>query len=245
LCPTFFEQEDLLKFKNISFEDGFYEVLIETVRIEHPDLLKRYPSLGDRDKVKKMVLSFLTDTEKKHRKNMAIVLLMERLFPTICEFVQSNLVYRNFKSPMPYLLQRSESFLVLDLVAKELINSFPNSKFITIHDCFLMENGLNDNDKVVEKIKQVLFDFTGVIPGVTVKTLCPITDAENIVDKTFLKLKSRSFIKEKINTPDEKRLFSSAIIFQVERGICHLYYGEERTKALDEFKSFIDKRYGA
>lgn len=244
LCPTFFERKDVQLFKQLSFEDGFYEQLIEIARLDHSDLILKYPKLGDRDSVKKMVLSFLTDTEKKHRKNMVIIKLMERIFPSICEFVSTNLVFRNFKSPMPYLLQRAESFLVLDLVAKELIKNFPDSKLITIHDCFLMEDIGFDRDKVVRNIKQTLFEFTGITPGVSVKTPTPILEVDDIVDKTVKKLINKSFIKEDLSTPIEKRLFSPAIINQVRAGIILMFSGVDRAEKLEEFKLFVDKRHG-
>ena len=244
LCPTFFEREDVVLFRQLSFESGFYEQLIEITRLNHSDLLMKHPKLGDRDSVKNMVLSFLTDIEKKHRKNMVIVKLMERVFPSISEFVSSNLVYRNFKSPMPYLLQRAESFLILDIVAKELINTFPGSKLITIHDCFLMEDIGLDRNEVVTKIKQTLFEFTGITPGVTVKTSNPMLEVDDIVDKTVKKQISKSFVQEDLSTPIEKRLFSPVIINQVVSGIILMYDGIERTKKLEEFKLFVDKRHG-
>jgi hypothetical protein len=169
---------------------------------------------------------------------------MERVFPSISEFVSSNLVYRNFKSPMPYLLQRAESFLILDIVAKELINTFPGSKLITIHDCFLMEDIGLDRNEVVTKIKQTLFEFTGITPGVTVKTSNPMLEVDDIVDKTVKKQISKSFVKEDLSTPIEKRLFSPVIINQVESGIILMYDGVERSKKLEEFKLFVDKRHG-
>lgn len=243
LCPTFFDRPDVTLFKKVSFEEGFYEQLIELVRNEHPGLLKKHPKLGNRDSVKTMVLSFLMDTEKRHRKHMAIVELMERVFPSICEYVSSNLVYRNFRSPMPYLLQRAESFLVLDLVAKELIKSFPNSTLLTIHDCFLMEDAALDRQAVIQKIKQVLFDFTGITPGIAIKTSNPMLELVDSVDKVVKKLERRSRVKEHVNDSEEKRLFSPAMINLVEKGICFHYYGEERVKALEEFKVFINNRY--
>jgi hypothetical protein len=227
----------------LSYEKGFYEVLIQIAENDHKDLLVQYPSLKNRNSVKNMVLSFLTDTEKKHRKHMAIVKLLDRVFPSVCEFVASNLVFRNIKSPMPYLLQRAESFLVLDIVAKELIKAYPNSKVLTIHDCFLMEDaGLNRNE-VINKIKQVLTDFTGITPGVAVKTSNPLLDIDQIVDDTVKKLMSKSMIKEKIDTPEEKRLFSPLRSNQVEAGICSQFSGKRRISALKEFKEYVSKLY--
>jgi hypothetical protein len=243
LLPTYFEKADLRYFKQLSFETGFYEVLIEIAAQHHKDLLSKYPSLRNRNSVKNMVLSFLTDTEKKHRKHMAIVKLLNRVFPSVCEFVASNLVFRNIKSPMPYLLQRAESFLVLDIVAKELIKAYPNSKVLTIHDCFLMEDaGLNRNE-VINKIKQVLTDFTGITPGVAVKTSNPLLEVDQIVDDTFKKLMGKSMIKEKIDTPEEKRLFSPLRSNQVEAGICSQFSGKCRISALKEFKEYVSKLY--
>ncbi len=243
LLPTYFEKDDLMHFKQLSFEAGFYEVLIEIAAQHHKDLLLKYPSLENRNSVKNMVLSFLTDTEKKHRKHMAIVKLLDRVFPSVCEFVASNLVFRNIKSPMPYLLQRAESFLVLDIVAKELIKAYPNSKVLTIHDCFLMEDaGLNRNE-VINKIKQVLTDFTGITPGVAVKTSNPLLEVDQIVDDTFKKLMGKSMIKEKIDTPEEKRLFSPLRSNQVEAGICSQFSGKRREAALKEFKEYVSKLY--
>jgi hypothetical protein len=243
LLPTYFEREDLKLFKLLSYEKGFYEVLIQIAENDHKDLLVQYPSLKNRNSVKNMVLSFLTDTEKKHRKHMAIVKLLDRVFPSVCEFVASNLVFRNIKSPMPYLLQRAESFLVLDIVAKELIKAYPNSKVLTIHDCFLMEDaGLNRNE-VINKIKQVLTDFTGITPGVAVKTSNPLLDIDQIVDDTVKKLMSKSMIKEKIDTPEEKRLFSPLRSNQVEAGICSQFSGKRRISALKEFKEYVSKLY--
>jgi hypothetical protein len=243
LCPTFFEQEDLVEFKQISFEDGFYESLIQIAKDHHSDLLVKYPSLGKRSSVKKMVLSFLTDTEKKHREHMAVVKLMKRIFPSICEFVSANLVYRNLKSPMAYLLQRAESFLVLDIVAKKLIDILPNSKVLTIHDCFLLENDNLNTEEIVFNIKKILSDFTGITPGVSVKYSDPMFDIDNIVEEAVKNIISKSNIKEQINTEEEKRLFSPTIIKHVKRGISSFFSGDERYAALEDFNTFIVKKY--
>lgn len=243
LCPTFFEQEDLVEFKQISFEDGFYESLIQITKDHHPNLLVKYPSLGKRSSVKQMALSFLTDTEKKHREHMAVVKLMKRVFPSICEFVSSNLVYRNLKSPMAYLLQRAESFLVLDIVAKELIDILPNIKVLTIHDCFLLEDANLNTEEIIFNIKRILSDFTGITPGVSVKYSDPMLDIDNIVKEAVNNIISKSNIKEQINTDEEKRLFSPTIINYVKRGISSFFSGDGRYDALEDFNTFIIKNY--
>ena len=243
LCPTFFEEDDLVKFKQLSFEDGFYESLIQIAKDNYPDLLIKYPSLGKRSSVKKMVLSFLTDTEKKHREHMAIVKLMKRVFPSICEFVASNLVYRNLKSPMAYLLQRAESFLVLDIVARELIEILPNIKVLTIHDCFLLEDANLNTEEIVNKIKKILSDFTGIVPGVAVKYSDPMLEIDIIVEEAVRKIIAKSKTKEQLNTEEEKRLFSPTIINHVKRGISSFFSGDERYAALEDFNTFIIKKY--
>jgi hypothetical protein len=102
--------------------------------------------------------------------------------------------------------------------------------------------GLNRNE-VINKIKQVLTDFTGITPGVAVKTSNPLLEVDQIVDDTFKKLMGKSMIKEKIDTPEEKRLFSPLRSNQVEAGICSQFSGKRREAALKEFKEYVSKLY--
>jgi hypothetical protein len=69
-------------------------------------------------------------------------------------------------------------------------------------------------------------------------------EVDDIVDKTVKKQISKSFVKEDLSTPIEKRLFSPVIINQVVSGIILMYDDAERSKKLEEFKLFVDKRHG-
>jgi len=244
MCPTFYERDDVLLFRKIPFEEGFYEHLIAMAKENHEDLIKRFPTLIKRDSVKKMVLSYLTDTEKKHRRNMTIVKLMGKIYPSICEFIDSLLVFKHIDSAMAYLLQRTEAFLVLEILAKKLMKELDLVKIFTIHDCLLIEDKDLNKSEIISKIQKILVEYTGITPGVSIKKINPISDVVDIVGNTVNKLKVKSQISEKIGTQQEKRIFSQYEVHYVKVGINMIFGVDKQQDEARKFENFIESIYG-
>ncbi|MBX9779859.1 MAG: hypothetical protein K2X26_05905 [Chitinophagaceae bacterium] len=244
MCPTFYERDDVILFRKIPFEEGFYEHLIAMAKENHEDLIKRFPTLIKRDSVKKMVLSYLTDTEKKHRRNMTIVKLMGKIYPSICEFIDSLLVFKHIDSAMAYLLQRTEAFLVLEILAKKLMKELDLVKIFTIHDCLLIEDNDLNKSEIISKIQKILVEYTGIKPGVSIKKMNPISDVFTIVGNTVNKLKVKSQISEKIGTQQEKRIFSQYEVHYVKVGINMIFGVDKQQEEARKFENFIESLYG-
>ena len=73
---------------------------------------------------------------------------------------------------LPIILQRIESFLIIDLVCKAISESHPEILLITLHDSILTTKG---NESIVEEIMtREIYNWIGYKPTVEAKDLIPL-----------------------------------------------------------------------
>jgi hypothetical protein len=73
---------------------------------------------------------------------------------------------------LPIMLQRLESFLVLDVVCKEISRLKPHIPLLTIHDNIITTKG---NEALVKEVmQQLILKWTGYLPKVETKDLVPL-----------------------------------------------------------------------
>jgi hypothetical protein len=174
----------------------------------------------------------LDESYGSSQKEMGINLLIEEIG-----------FYNKIRSAFSLLLQRSESHLVLDIVAKKLIEEYPSNKIFSIHDSFLFEDNGVDIKIVVEKIKQYLKDYTGIIPGIKIKNSNPFESIDEIIEEDIMDVKKKASEKEKNKLDEKDRIFNTQRIRLVNLGINELVrtYGSE--DELEEFEGFINDLY--
>lgn len=130
------------------------------------------------------------------------------------------------KSKFSLLLQRAESYLVLDVVCREFIQRYPSVPVFTIHDAVLTyEEYLPDLQKrLLERFQEI----TGVKVGIKNKSEKPNPEpTQKDIDKAWSKI-SRITTREKF-----KKKFNGVFVSNIERGSAFLKNHPLDRKGLD------------
>lgn len=238
MSDRFFESDDIDLYKSIDFEADFYGFISDIFNKINPDL----PQLN-RNKVKSIIRLWMNHTDPHKRKNVADLKVLKKIFPNIDLLIEEIGFFDTMKSAFSLLLQRSESHLVLDIVGEKLVEEYPSIRIFTIHDSFFIEDSNIDKNEIIEKIKRILNDYVGIIPGVKLKESCPFDSLENIIDEDVIELKSKAKKNESKIFNINERVFSPSTIRLVQMGNYELFskYGEDNIQ--EEFETFISDLY--
>jgi hypothetical protein len=160
LFPRFLEgkEKGIEQYRNISFEDDFYSIVLRNE-------LGRDPTTIERNSLKHKTMQFLFYNNPKAKQKSELKYLVKQ-FPQINDFISSCLDKIGEKR-FSYLLQRAESFLVLDTVCVEFNNKYKSAPFFTIHDAVLT------TEEHYEELHRIMFEqlklMTGINPGLKIE----------------------------------------------------------------------------
>jgi hypothetical protein len=160
LFPRFLEgkEKGIEQYRNISFEDDFYSIVLRNE-------LGRDPTTIERNSLKNKTMQFLFYNNSKAKQKSELKYLVKQ-FPQINDFISSCLDKIGEKR-FSYLLQRAESFLVLDTVCVEFNNKYKSAPFFTIHDAVLT------TEEHYEELYRIMFEqlklMTGINPGLKIE----------------------------------------------------------------------------
>ena len=121
----------------------------------------------DRDKLKGTMMFVLFDDNQNHRNNNHHIQIFQTVYPGVDRWI--NQVHKLIgKERFSYLLQRAESYLLLNVICREFNEQNPTAPLITIHD------GVFTTSKHVQKLKGLVLkrlnELTGVLAGCKVKS---------------------------------------------------------------------------
>jgi hypothetical protein len=121
----------------------------------------------DREKLKNTMMFVLFDDNQKHRNNNQQIQIFQTVFPGVEKWI--NQIHKLIgKQRFSYLLQRTESYLLLGVICKEFNTMYPNAPLLTIHD------GVFTTEEHVKKLNlfvlKRLNELTGVLAGCKIKT---------------------------------------------------------------------------
>jgi hypothetical protein len=238
MSDRFFENDDINQYKSIDFETDFYGFIADIFNKINPDL----PKLS-RNKVKSIIRLWMNHNDPHKRNRVASLKVLKRIFPSIDLLIEEIGFFNTMKSAFSLLLQRSESYLVLDVVAKKLVEDYPSTRLFTIHDSFLIEDSDIDRNEIISKIKSILTEYVGIIPGIKLKESSPFDSLENLIDEDIAEIRAKASRKESKKISVNERVFSPRIIKYVEMGNIELWskYGEDNLQ--EEFGTFILNLY--
>lgn len=122
---------------------------------------------NDRDKLKGTMMFVLFDDNQNHRNNNHHIQIFQTVYPGVDRWI--NQVHKLIgKERFSYLLQRAESYLLLNVICREFNEQNPTAPILTIHD------GVFTTSKHVQKLKGLVLkrlnELTGVLPGCKVKS---------------------------------------------------------------------------
>lgn len=238
MSDRFFENDDIELYKSIDFENDFYGFIADALIDINPEL----PPLN-RSKVKSIIRLWMNHTDPHKRKRVANLKVLKKIFPTIDLLIEEMGFFDTMKSAFSLLLQRSESHLVLDVVGKKLIDEYPSIRIFTIHDSYYIEDNKIDRNEIIKKIKLILNDYVGIIPGVKIKESSPFDSLDDIIDEDVIEIRAKAKKNESKIVNINERLFSPRTIKWVEMGNYELFskYGEDSIQ--EEFETFISDLY--
>lgn len=243
LSVSYFDKDDLKTFRSLPFEAGFYELVDGLLKESENLKIQALSKMLDRNKIKARMMYFLSDPDLKRRERNSIVKAMKVLFPSVNEFIESIIYFKNLPSASPFLLQRCEAHLVLDIVGNVLVNKYPNSRIFTIHDCFLIEDSNVNSIEIIDTIKETLLKYTGIKPGVAIKRSTPFSSISKKIEEDYADCRINAHKKEDFNLKPEDRVFNESTINRVLTGIQAIHKANEYFVEVDAFRSYLNSTY--
>jgi hypothetical protein len=184
LFPRFLKgkEKGIKQYRNISFEDDFYSIVLKNE-------LGREPTTIERNRLKHKTMQFLFYNNPKAKEKAELSYLVNQ-FPQINDFICSCLD-RIGEKRFAYLLQRAESFLVLDNVCVEFHNKYNSAPFFTIHDAVLTTE--EHYEELYQIMNEQLRLMTGINPGIKIeKHSLEVIPSNNIIEIVTEKIIKRS-----------------------------------------------------
>ena len=125
------EQKSIEKYQSIPFDKDFYSCLINNYWIEDSSK-NNEPSL-QREKLKDNIMFVLFDRNLGNRNNNPYIKMFHNAFPGVDKWICTMLKTIG-GTKFSYLLQKTESYLILDVICRDFHEKFPSAPIYTIHD---------------------------------------------------------------------------------------------------------------
>jgi hypothetical protein len=211
--------ESIVEFSQYDFTSDFYEHLLNKGLSSHPEFIHSSKVFEKgREYIKKYFIRNLFNKNENERGRNLVGELIKRTYPGLLTY-SDDVNYYYPTNNLPLLLQRIESYLVLNRVCKYIHLNHPTVPFFTIHDCIITTHS---NIKLVKDVSyELISKITGKSVGLTPKYFDPSTEPnDTIINKTWNKVR--------ITKPDdyaEKRV--NFTYPNIVKGIDILFDGKE------------------
>ncbi len=181
---------DIEIFKQSPFQQDFYSYVLRNE-------LGREPTEEEREVLKEKTMQFLFFNNSAAR-NKGNLVYFKRQFPGIGRIITQFLNIIG-STRFSYLLQRTESYLVLENVCKEFHNRYPEAPIFTIHDSVLTTAEYSDD--LYDLMYDTLHSITGIVPGLKMEQPdLSVIPSDKSINHVMGKIEKRS---EKIRHIDE------------------------------------------
>jgi len=181
------EAQSVAEYGLYEFKKDFYQDIIDkNIADFDDDLLKNKDEL--RDKLKHVMMLILFDNNYQNRNNNFFINLFKKVYPGINKLIEK--IHRNIgKNEFAYIMQRTESYLLLNNVSRKFNEKFQEAPIFTIHDAlYTSHEYINDLNEIAAN---TLEEITRKMPGIkqTSSDLSVIPDA-SAVEKRWAKMKN-------------------------------------------------------
>lgn len=199
----------LLSFIDFDFTNDFYDnVLTEGIRLFPKYINSKKGFENGRDYIKSNMMNFLFERNEIFRDSNPVVELLKKTNSGLSEYIERfNQHYTG--STFSILLQRTESYLILENVCKGIEKSFPNVPFFTIHDSIITtKSELNliksfthyTIKNVTQKSAGLKLKYLDEVPEITIELIKEIFDKIHIKSQDEFDKKRYSFLTNNIET---------------------------------------------
>lgn len=153
--------EGIKRFVEFQFNNDFYDHILKEGEKLNPKLVQKISKGGNgRENIKSNIMNYMFNRNDIQRESNQVIDLVNLIFPEVTNYIVK-FNQSSGKSGFSYVLQRTESYLMLRNVCLRLSVENPEVPFFTIHDSILTTT---DNLKLV---KEVIFDTIHTITGKT------------------------------------------------------------------------------
>ena len=165
---NFFTAPDIDSITNYTqapFYLDFYTDLLNRY-YTYNNIPKRLAQKDDREKLKGTMMYVLFDENKGHRNNNLQIQKFQTVYPGVEKWL--NQIHSLIgKKRFSYLLQRAESYLLLNVICREFNEQYPAAPLLTIHDGLFTTKDYvrNLNGLVLRRLREI----TGIIAGCKTK----------------------------------------------------------------------------
>jgi len=206
------EVESITNYYQSPFDNDFYKHLFSTYQSMTGRIEDFCPE--HRQKIKNNMMFILFENNWNHRNKNENIRMFQMVFPGVDKWIEWILKTIG-KSKFSLLLQRAESYLVLNVVCREFIQRYPSAPVFTIHDAVMTyEEYLPDLQKILLGRFQ---EITGVRVGIKNKSEKPNPEPkQKDIDKAWSKIRPVT-IEEKF-----KKKFNGVFVSNIEKGSAFL-----------------------
>ena len=226
---NFFTAPDIDSITNYTqapFYLDFYTDLLNRY-YTYNNIPKRVAQKDDREKLKGTMMYVLFDENKGHRNNNLQIQMFQTVYPGVEKWL--NQIHSLIgKKRFSYLLQRAESYLLLNVICREFNEQYPAAPLLTIHDGLFTTKDYvrNLNGLVLRRLREI----TGIIAGCKTKA-SQIDPSPQIQDVENEWAKIEPIITEEKYLKNINGVFTSNII----RGSQFLEnFGRDFLKGIDD-----------
>ena len=170
------EAQTLAEYALYPFEKDFYMDIIDT-NSSNFDYQRIETRIELREKLKSVMMLILFDDNFKNRNNNPFIKLFNKIYPGVNAWIEK--MHRMIgKNEFSYIMQRTESYLLLDNACREFNLKYPNAPIFTIHD------GLYTTEEFIRELSLItnttLTNLTGSKPGIKYSYDPATTDPESV-----------------------------------------------------------------
>jgi len=154
------DKENIDEYCRAPFKSDFYKDFVLKSQVVSDNIEER------RQEFKDDMMLIQYDDDKRHRNNIRSIILFNEVYPGVNKWI--NQMHDSIgNSKFSYLLQRAESYLLLNVVARQFHDKFPTAPLFSIHDALLThEEYLPDLQRLIQENYRRL---TGIDVGSRIK----------------------------------------------------------------------------
>lgn len=160
------ELECINRYTQSPFYLDFYSYILDRY-YTYTNTPKSVAKKEDRENLKNTMMYVMFEDKMNHRNNNLQIQKFQTVFPGVDSWI--NRMHKMIgKQRFSYLLQRAESYLLLNVICREFNELHPNAPLLTIHD------GVFTTSEYVQKLNgyvlKRLLEITGVVAGCKTKS---------------------------------------------------------------------------
>lgn len=184
----FFDEKDIesiTTYQNSPFESDLYKNLTLSCQRMTGNVEVSYEKQRQRFKDNMMLVLF--DQDRRQRNSIKEIKNFKMIFPGVNKWIEMMFDLIG-NSRLSYLLQRTESYMVLDVVCREFHEKYPSRPIFTIHDAiYTYEEYLPD---LRQLLLERFYETTGIKAGIKPKLENPCPEPKlGDIDREWAKIR--------------------------------------------------------